>query len=122
MATTFLTNLTQTLTVTRMTKRDDMMSQNKCLPTSFIHDVKEKKRDSTYWATKFLAMAGAVIQKWAADCGFWILDIGLLYLFLLYESFHTNTLKMVYPTLILYLFNPEKIRQSMRNVFSIELR
>lgn len=52
--TTFLTNLAQILPVTRMTRRDDLISHNKCLQTSCINDVYEKKRDLTYGQRNFV--------------------------------------------------------------------
>lgn len=75
MMTTFLTDLARAIPTTRSARKDDMISQNRCLQARFINDVYEKKRDLTDRATEFRAMAHAVIKMWMAGFGLWALGI-----------------------------------------------
>lgn len=64
----------------------------------YLRRIREEKSFLAYEATKLFAMARAVIKEWAMDFGF---GFRIILPPLLFGSFHTSTLKIVYPSLIL---------------------
>lgn len=85
-----------------------MIRQNKCLQTSFINDAYEKKR-LNLWNNGILGHGARGYWMWAVGFGFWI--FGLSYLLLLFGSYHTSTLEIVYPPLDIIFIQLRKLTE-----------